>query len=440
MKWDSQFWLQRFKSAVAEHDYGRLHELRKEVYCSTMAIVRCGSYETQEGRLVTLASYADEHAESLFYRAELPKLSPRPAQRTNIEVVEKDCLRVAVDCGWDEVCVLNMANRNTPGGGVLAGCGAQEEYLFRCSDYFLSLYRFHARVGSGFGVNQEEEQYPLDRNYGAVFSRGVRVFRGPEEEGYPLLERPRIVNMIALPAINGPALVPSCNGEMRLRDDMAAGTLNKLRTLFRVAAYNGQRKLVLGALGCGAFRNPPRHMAEIFRQVLDEGEFAGAFSDIVFAIKEDHNSRGRGNYMPFAEVFGTKPREADKQNSKDTSKCLTKEDLERFPDLLSSAELLNFLLDSRPLLAWQLPHQLTWPSVYEEPSPSSIPITSLPELFVSGRYRYYPGGHGPYRGFLMSDFPDRPVFHVQTHSQVLYTSERVRQLHRLVVTEGRTLC
>ena len=41
----------------------------------------------------------------------------------------------------------------------------------------------------------------------------------------------------------------------------------------------------------------------MFREVMEEPEFSGVFKHICFAIKEDHNSRGAGNYAPFAEVF-----------------------------------------------------------------------------------------------------------------------------------------
>lgn len=78
---------------------------------------------------------------------------------------------------------------------------------------------------------------------------------------------------------------------------------NKIRTIFRIAYENNQKALVVGALGCGAFRNPPKHTAELFREVMAEPEFSGAFKHICFAIKEDHNFRGAGNYAPFAEVF-----------------------------------------------------------------------------------------------------------------------------------------
>ena len=142
----------------------------------------------------------------------------------------------------------------------------------------------------------------MDRNYGGVFSSGVTVFRDVEEKGYPLLELPWRVNMIAVAAINRPEL-EYVNEEPRIAHHLVSAVKNKMRTIFRIARENKQKVLVLGALGCGAFRNPPKHTAELFREVMQEPEFCGVFSHIFFAIKEDHNSRGAGNYAPFAEVF-----------------------------------------------------------------------------------------------------------------------------------------
>lgn len=56
------------------------------------------------------------------------------------------------------------------------------------------------------------------------------------------------------------------------------------------------------ALGCGAFRNPPEHMAEIFDSVLHEPEFANKFKVVRFAVIEDHNSRHR-NFGAFDRRF-----------------------------------------------------------------------------------------------------------------------------------------
>lgn len=69
--------------------------------------------------------------------------------------------------------------------------------------------------------------------------------------------------------------------------------INKVRTILRAAYENGQTHLALGALGCGAFHNPPKQIAHIFKMVLEELEFRGIFHYVYFAIINDHNSNGK---------------------------------------------------------------------------------------------------------------------------------------------------
>ena len=143
----------------------------------------------------------------------------------------------------------------------------------------------------------------MDRDFGGCYSQGVTIFRGSEQEGYPLSDEPWQANFIAVAAMNHPRLV-EVGGELRIAPELVAGTRNKIRTILRIAVEHRQEVLVLGAWGCGAFRNPPHHMAELFREVLFEEEFCGVFRKVIFAIMEDHNSQGGGNVEPFARVFG----------------------------------------------------------------------------------------------------------------------------------------
>jgi hypothetical protein len=59
----------------------------------------------------------------------------------------------------------------------------------------------------------------------------------------------------------------------------------RIHRVLAIARALGHTQLVLGAWGCGAFGNDPYRTATDFRQAL-EGEFDGAFSEIVFAITD----------------------------------------------------------------------------------------------------------------------------------------------------------
>jgi uncharacterized protein (TIGR02452 family) len=60
-------------------------------------------------------------------------------------------------------------------------------------------------------------------------------------------------------------------------------------------------------LGCGAFRNPPAHIARLFHEVMEEEEFKNKYKLLVFAILDDHNAQLKhnheGNFLPFVKEF-----------------------------------------------------------------------------------------------------------------------------------------
>lgn len=297
--WDAEDWRRRFQNASGDD----FRALRKEVWQNTCSIVEDGGY-TLPNRISVMLQDADHfETETKFYRHPFTPLFEKLTALPEITVVSDDCLDVAHQ--WvsegDEVCVLNMANRQNPGGGVINGAGAQEEYLFRCSNYYRSLYRY-APYAWVYGLTKSHYKYPMDKNYGGIYTPNVTIFRGNEETGYPLLEKSWQANFIAVAGMNSPEIVIE-NGRERIAPDLTGGVKNKIRTILRIACDRGQRNLVLGALGCGAFRNPPEHVAELFRDVLCECEFSGAFKKICFAVKTDHNSRQGTNFNAFHKVL-----------------------------------------------------------------------------------------------------------------------------------------
>jgi len=110
-----------------------------------------------------------------------------------------------------------------------------------------------------------------------------------------------------VPAIRDPELEER-DGLPWLVPHLAEATRRKMRGLLRMAAHHGHADLVLSAWGCGAFRNPPHHVARLFRETLAEPGLAGAFRRVVFAILDDHNAvrpeSPEGNLAPFARELG----------------------------------------------------------------------------------------------------------------------------------------
>ncbi|MBR4136044.1 MAG: TIGR02452 family protein [Bacteroidales bacterium] len=299
--WDASSWSFRFAGAQKPYSHPVIKQLRQEVFFHTHQIVKAGCYETAEGRVVELPLYDRIAEESCFYSKRLPVNEVEQRHETHLEVVARDCLafaRTLVEDGYPEVCVLNMASASTPGGGVLNGSGAQEEYLFRCSDYYRSLYQY-VDYGNMFGVTRAADSYPMHRQHGGIFTPKVTVFRDTEAHGYALLDKPFHVNCIAVAGLNHPRTILQ-DGEERIEASLVPTIYNKIRTIFRIALKHGQQTLVLGALGCGAFANPPRHVAQLFKEIMASPEFAGVFPHIFFAIKGGPNG---GNYAPFKEVL-----------------------------------------------------------------------------------------------------------------------------------------
>lgn len=221
--------------------------------------------------------------------------------KSEIRFFDMDCIDCALEHAPDAV-ILNLADDNFPGGCVALGAGAQEEALFRRTNLCASLK-----------IPQPNyDLYPI-RDGEAVYSPGISVLKTSEATGWELIpasQRPRVA-FIACPGLKYPN-TELVDGEHRLTPDDIVRLKNKIRVIIQTAAKFGHQTVILGALGCGAWRNPIKHVAEIFHELL-LGELAGCIPRYYFAIltTDDRNSimRNRGNATQrpidiFKSVFG----------------------------------------------------------------------------------------------------------------------------------------
>ena len=244
------------------------------------------------------------------YRVRMPEDLDRPALINSvscgIHVVNADCLCTAESHvqGGSKVAVLNMANAKNAGGGFRRGAGAQEENIYRRSDAHRFLW------------GRRNALYPLKTGE-AIISKGVTVFRGPEESGYPFLENPFQVTIISCAAICAPPLRIRDRGEssnfprMEIEPEMVAEAEDDMRVRIQAILYAAEKSgcdtIILSAFGCGAFQCPPTHVALIFRQELLKHRMILSRKDIIFAVLNDHNTARHhnpgGNFQPFWDTF-----------------------------------------------------------------------------------------------------------------------------------------
>ena len=312
MLWNSEQWKEQFERLSVQCNAKQkeevrflLRNMRADVFKHTVFLVQQGYYFNEEQKKINFPDARTMMAGTEFYDSpQTVHHIPTMINETIVKVENIDCLLAAKNLlneGYHPA-VLNMASRQNPGGGVQNGAGAQEENLFRRSILFQSLYQF-APFASNFGLHKSKHQYPLDRNFGGIYTPHATVFRGTEQDGYPLLDTPYQMSFIAVAGINRPALA----SPERIAPELVEPIKNKIRTIFRIGLLHGHDSLVLGALGCGAFRNPPSHIARLFHEVMEEKEFKNKYRLLLFAILDDHNARLKhnpdGNYLPFVREF-----------------------------------------------------------------------------------------------------------------------------------------
>lgn len=197
------------------------------------------------------------------------------------------------------VTVLNFASATRPGGGVTTGSSAQEECICRCTTLYPCLNTDEAIAK--FYEPHREGVGPL-HNDDIIYTRDVAIIKNDD---YFALDTPVNVNIITCAAPNlREKNVFKYNQECEPAPDISPEELKALhvsraRQILSVAAVQWADVLVLGAFGCGAFRNDPEVVASAYKEVLPE--FRKYFREIQFAIY--CRDQETANYDAFRKVL-----------------------------------------------------------------------------------------------------------------------------------------
>ena len=111
----------------------------------------------------------------------------------------------------------------------------------------------------------------------------------------------RRVNIITCAA---PNLRPDRNGNMQVHinnKELFDLHVKRMRRILTITTMKENAVVILGAYGCGAFRNPPGVVASAMRQVIEE--FRYHFRVIEFAVY--CLPRDEKNYQVFQQILGS---------------------------------------------------------------------------------------------------------------------------------------
>jgi uncharacterized protein (TIGR02452 family) len=269
-----------------------------QVAQETLLAIERGSYLAPSGREVALREAVDAAVRgTIVYRpdeldalvAALPSsVAASPLVELTAETTAEAGRRLVQKERVARVVALNFASAKNPGGGFLGGAKAQEEDLARCS----ALYACLREQRAYYDANCHAASLLYTDHM--IYSPDVPFFR---DDRLRFLDEPFALSIITAPAPNAGAALER---EPHLGPEIARVLAARAEKLLAVAATQRHRCVVLGAWGCGVFRNDPAAVADAFARALAGDRFRAAFDRVVFAVYDP----GGRNLRAFERQFG----------------------------------------------------------------------------------------------------------------------------------------
>jgi uncharacterized protein (TIGR02452 family) len=254
----------------------------KENASRVLQILDAGYFVAPDGRRVDIEPalskavegtrlYTPEHASAILQRFDSAASNGVTIEVTD-ETTQIAAHRLVESESVSDLVLLNFASARNPGGGFINGAKAQEEDLCRCS----GLYRCLMTQSNYYKANRDHKSALYTDHL--IYSPNVPWFRTRSRDDPHTMF---LASVITAPAPNAGVVLTN---EGKAPEKVETTLRRRAGLVLAVAAENGHRSILLGAWGCGVFRNNPALVADAFGRWLESTSFAAAFDRVVFAV------------------------------------------------------------------------------------------------------------------------------------------------------------
>ena len=273
---------------------------RIEVFKDTMAWVQ------SDQDLVNSIVKAKKHTQ-VIWEDDYPVFDDSKTYNTRI-CVSRDrsyqtAMRLHQEDPGSKIAVMNFANAFHAGGGVTYGSSAQEEGLCRTSTLYPLLYRRSLR--DTYYKHHHTLNSPKATD-ALIYTEGVVICKTDEDLPKRMPKEDWVtvdVITVAAPDLRLESNIHAAlvgNGAVMSDAELFGYHVKRAIHILTCAASKGADTLVLGAFGCGAFKNNPKVVANAYKVALDV--FPKVFDRIEFAVYCTPSDER--NYQEFRRVFG----------------------------------------------------------------------------------------------------------------------------------------
>lgn len=167
-----------------------------------------------------------------------------------------------------KICVLNFANPTVPGGDYKSGRLSQEASL--CLHTLL----YPTLDGNDMYTSNIKASNQMEGSDTMIYSPNVEVVR---DEYYKELVHHFKIDVISASPVDNRKYEVVAGLKMMER---------RIRKVINLAAYKHVDVLILGAFGCGVYKNDPKKIAKIFQKVLIQEGMRNHFKSVIFPVTE----------------------------------------------------------------------------------------------------------------------------------------------------------